>query len=551
MKLPYTPVQSARAPRRGGRARSPTTLAGLPVVCCSLHSQVAPVCAGLGTDARVAYVQLAGGALPVSLSDARARAARAGLVGDDGRGRRRASTVTSQCVSAASALALGAAEGFDVVVCAIGPGIVGTGTALRPRRSCGGRGGERGAALRRPSDPRRARVGAATRASVTGASSHHTRAVLELCLGDVVVPWPAGYDAPAGSARIEVDVDGWEEACAGLPLSHMGRGPDDDPLFFAAAFAAGRAAASRLADGGAAPRARGRARHLEHVRRRRAPGAGRRRRRARRRLAASSTRRRCTAARRRRSAPRSPAGGTRQPSRRRSGRGQRRGGTRAVPAQLEWFGRVEIEQVHNLVAWQEHVQLARGGARCRAHRAARRDALFARARSASSRRRCAADRFDTVQVPLNPQERECERELLPLAAELGMAVIVMRPLGEGALVRTIRCRGRPLARARRRDVAAGAAEVGAVGRAGRRRDSGDAQSATRARQRGRGLAAVVRRRAAATRGTARRDEAGRLAHRLRRASCSTSTVERWGEHEREIVEHPGAVAIVAVDREGS
>jgi ADP-ribose pyrophosphatase len=28
------------------------------------------------------------------------------------------------------------------------------------------------------------------------------------------------------------------------------------------------------------------------------------------------------------------------------------------------------------------------------------------------------------------------------------------------------------------------------------------------------------------------------------------TIERWGEHEREIVEHPGAVAIVAVDEEG-
>jgi ADP-ribose diphosphatase len=28
------------------------------------------------------------------------------------------------------------------------------------------------------------------------------------------------------------------------------------------------------------------------------------------------------------------------------------------------------------------------------------------------------------------------------------------------------------------------------------------------------------------------------------------TVERWGEHEREIVEHPGAVAIVAVDADG-
>jgi ADP-ribose pyrophosphatase len=28
------------------------------------------------------------------------------------------------------------------------------------------------------------------------------------------------------------------------------------------------------------------------------------------------------------------------------------------------------------------------------------------------------------------------------------------------------------------------------------------------------------------------------------------TLERWGEHEREIVEHPGAVAIVAVDTDG-
>ena len=28
------------------------------------------------------------------------------------------------------------------------------------------------------------------------------------------------------------------------------------------------------------------------------------------------------------------------------------------------------------------------------------------------------------------------------------------------------------------------------------------------------------------------------------------TVERWGDHEREIVEHPGAVAIVAVDVDG-
>jgi hypothetical protein len=76
--------------------------------------------------------------------------------------------------------------------------------------------------------------------------SHHTRSVLELCLGEVVVPWPVGYDAPHWlERRTEVDVTGWEELCADLPLRHMGRGPGDDRLFFAAAFAAGRAAASR------------------------------------------------------------------------------------------------------------------------------------------------------------------------------------------------------------------------------------------------------------------------------------------------------------------
>ncbi|MDQ5822496.1 MAG: DUF3866 family protein, partial [Actinomycetota bacterium] len=69
MALPYTPVQYAvvHVEEEGPLAES---LAGTPVVCCSLHSQLAPVCAGIGPGLRVAYVQVAGGALPVSLSDA-------------------------------------------------------------------------------------------------------------------------------------------------------------------------------------------------------------------------------------------------------------------------------------------------------------------------------------------------------------------------------------------------------------------------------------------------------------------------------------------------
>jgi hypothetical protein len=244
MKLPYTPAQFAARHAEEGLSL-PDDLNGLPVVCCLLHSQVVPVCAGIGDGARVVYVQLEGGALPVSLSDALRTLRARGLV---------EATVAAgscvegdvQCVSVASALLWAAAERFDVAICAIGPGIVGTGSSF-------GHGGVATAEAANVTAALRGSPILAVRASEADERerhrgvSHHTRAARELCLGQVAIAWPAGWEAPAWlDPSEEIDVSGWEEACEGLPLSHMGRGPREDPLFFAAAFAAGRLARRQL-----------------------------------------------------------------------------------------------------------------------------------------------------------------------------------------------------------------------------------------------------------------------------------------------------------------
>jgi diketogulonate reductase-like aldo/keto reductase len=101
---------------------------------------------------------------------------------------------------------------------------------------------------------------------------------------------------------------------------------------------------------------------------------------------------------------------------------------------LDWFGgRVEIEQVHNLVAWPEHLPWLE-----RERDAGRVGRIGVTHYSASAFQELAralrTERFDAVQLPYNPQQREVERELLPLAAEFGVPVLVMVPLGSGRLV---------------------------------------------------------------------------------------------------------------------
>jgi len=220
MALPYAPGQWA-VRHLEEDVPLPESLDGLPVLLCTVHSQVAPACAGLG-GVRVAYVQVQGGSLGVPLSHAlrvlrerklvEATAAVAPCFGGDVR-----------CLSVASAL-LWAATIADVALCSVGPGLAGTGTrfghgaaALAEAAHVSSVLGGRALLAQRVSQ-------ADTRARHRGVS-HHTRSVLELAGGT--------------AALAPMLAEGWREACEGLPLEHMGRGADEDAPHFEAAFAAG------------------------------------------------------------------------------------------------------------------------------------------------------------------------------------------------------------------------------------------------------------------------------------------------------------------------
>src|SRR4051794_9534547 len=108
---------------------------------------------------------------------------------------------------------------------------------------------------------------------------------------------------------------------------------------------------------------------------------------------------------------------------------------------LRFFGGcIDLLQVHNLAAWHEQLanveELREAGVVRLAGATHYSSSAFGELARVMRTRRVQA-----IQVPYTPREREVEREVLPLAEELGIGVLVMRPLGGGSLV------GRPPAAA--------------------------------------------------------------------------------------------------------
>jgi hypothetical protein len=268
MKLNYTSLQHPVEPvERPVESRSPPRA---PVLVLPLHGHLAPA-AWAAAQARpglgVGYVQTPGGALPGAMSRDVAELRSCGLLtGHVTAGATYGGEAEAISVVGALDAALGRL-GWDAVVAGPGPGIIGSDTRY-------GHGGmaaldtaHAALALRLPTlvSPR---LSAADPRSRHRGLSHHTAMVLELALAPVQVPVPeveaSEWPTPEGSTGPGPEpgmLDELREACgdrhdlvvqpvdlegysrSGLPARTMGREIGEDPLFFAAALAAGRALA--------------------------------------------------------------------------------------------------------------------------------------------------------------------------------------------------------------------------------------------------------------------------------------------------------------------
>ena len=95
---------------------------------------------------------------------------------------------------------------------------------------------------------------------------------------------------------------------------------------------------------------------------------------------------------------------------------------------------IDLYQIHNLVLWQEHLKMLeqlRDAGRVRAIGATH----YASSSFGELRQVMLTGRITAIQIPYNPIQREVEKEILPLATDLGLGVVVMRPFAEGELMR--------------------------------------------------------------------------------------------------------------------
>ncbi len=97
-------------------------------------------------------------------------------------------------------------------------------------------------------------------------------------------------------------------------------------------------------------------------------------------------------------------------------------------------GYVDFYQVHNLVAWQKRLK-ALEGFKAAGKVKAIGVTHYSHSAFAELEQVMKTGRVDGVQIPYNALDREVEKRLLPLAAELNIGVVIMRPFGEGSLLR--------------------------------------------------------------------------------------------------------------------